>query len=164
MIEHRQRAWAKKKINQKHATLFKEDELKPVHDGAMLCVVKAIGKTLDFALLEAKKLEQPLYILFIREQRIVTEEDLTRTWLDDDNACTLFDYAKESSHDMNIKFFYAITSNTSGTIVQTAKELKASRLIIGKPRHSPIIQLLHGNVVQEVSEKLPDEIDLVIIS
>jgi amino acid transporter len=164
VLEHRQRAWANKKINQKHATMFKEDELKPVHYGAMLCVVNKIGKTLDFALNEAKKMEQPLNILFIKEQKVVSEEDHMRSWLDDENACNLFDYAQESSHEMDLKFFYAITDMASGTIVQTANDLKVSRLIIGKPRHSPIIQLLRGNIVQEVSEKLPDEIDLVIIS
>lgn len=164
VIEHRQRAWANKKFNQRHATMFKEDELKPVKSGAMLCVVNKVGRTLDFALLEAKKLEQPLYILFVREQKVVTEEDRARSWLEDENACNLFDYAQESSHEMSIKFFYAVTDATSDTIVQTANDLKASRLIIGKPRHSPMLQLLRGNIVQEVSEKLPDEIDLVIIS
>lgn len=164
VVEHRQRAWANKKVNQKHSSLFEEDELVPVHEGAMICAVSAIGKTLDFALLEAKKLGQPLYILFIKEQKIVMEEDISKSWLDDDKACSLFDYAKESSHDMTIKFFYAITSNAAETIVQTANDLKASRLIIGRSRRSPIIQLLRGNIVQEVSEKLSRNIDLVIIS
>lgn len=164
VLEYRQRTWANKKVSQKHASLFKEDNLTPINDGAMLCVVNTIGKTLNYSLLEAKKLEQPLYILFLKEQRVVTEEDRKRTWLDDDEACTLFDYAKESSHEVKIKFFYAITDVTSDTIVQTAHQLKVSRLIIGKPRHSPMVQLLRGNVAQEVSDKLSDEIDLVIIS
>lgn len=164
VLEYRQKAWANKKINLKHASLYEEDSLTPVHHGAMLCVVNTVGKTLNFGLLEAKKLGQPLYILFIKEQRVISEEDRQRSWLDDEAACNLFDYAKDSSHEMTIKFFYAITDRPSETIVQTAKDLKTSRLIMGKPRHSKMLQLLRGNISQEVSDKLPDEIDLVIIS
>lgn len=164
VVEYRQRAWANKKVNLKHASLYKENELTPIHSGAILCAVNTVGKTLNFALLEAKKLGQPLYILFLREQRVVTEEDRSKSWLEDEEACNLFDYAQESSHEMNIKFFYAVTDSSSDTIVQTAVELKASQLMIGKPRHSPLLQIIKGNVAQEVSDKLPDEIDLLVLS
>jgi len=164
VIEFRQKAWSEKKVNVKHASLYKEDELNPINYGAMLCVVNVVGKTLNFALFEAKELKQPLYILFIKEQKVVSEADRHRPWLDDEAACALFDYAKDSSHEIVIKFFYAVTDRPSDTIVQAAKDLKTSRLIIGRPRHSKILRLLRGNLSQEVAEKLPNEIDLVIIS
>jgi amino acid transporter len=34
----------------------------------MLCAVRGIGRTLDFALEEAKETDRPLYLLFVREQ------------------------------------------------------------------------------------------------
>ena len=48
-------------------------------------------KTLYFAIQEARQFQQPLYILFIREQKVITHHDTERTWLDDAQACDLFD-------------------------------------------------------------------------
>ncbi|WP_068467354.1 universal stress protein [Candidatus Protochlamydia phocaeensis] len=164
VIEHRQRQWATKKVKLKHASLYTDDTRVPLHQGAMLCAVRSVGKTLNFALQEAKKYEQPLYILFIREQKIITEEDRSRTWLDDEEACRIFDYAKDSSHEMVIKFFYTVSDSPVDTIVDMAERLHVSRIILGRPRHSAMLQMLRGNVVREVSEILPPEIDLLVIS
>ncbi len=164
VIEHRQRQWASKKVTLRHASLYTDDTRTPLHYGAILCAVRTIGKTLNFALQEAKKHDQPLYILFIREQKVVTDEDKNRTWLDDEEACKIFDYAKDSSHEMTIKFFYAVSASPVTTIVSMAQELKVSSIILGRPRHSAMLQMLRGNVVQEVSEVLPPDIDLLVIS
>lgn len=164
VIEHRQRQWAAKKVKLKHASLFSGDTRVPLHYGAILCAVRTIGKTLNFGLQEAKRHEQPLYILFIREQKVITEEDKNRTWLDDEEACRIFDYAKDSSHEMAIKFFYAVSDSPSDTIVEMANELHVSRIIMGRPRYNAMIQMLRGNVIQEISEILPPEIDLLVIS
>ena len=48
---------------------------------AMLCTVR-IGRTLDFALQEAKGTDRPLYVLFVREQPILAPEDRKRKWID----------------------------------------------------------------------------------
>lgn len=164
VIEQRQKQWAAKKVEQKHASLYADDTKVPLHYGAMMCAVKTVGKTLNFALQEAKHFEQPLYILFIREQKVIIEDDHARTWLDDDEACRIFDYAKESSHEMNIKFFYSVSADPAHAIVDMAKQLQVSRVILGKPRHSPVLQMLRGNIVQEVSDILPGSIDLLVIS
>src|SRR5271165_4010009 len=42
---------------------------------AMLCAVRGIGRTLDFALQEARETDRPLYLLFVREQPILAPED-----------------------------------------------------------------------------------------
>jgi nucleotide-binding universal stress UspA family protein len=164
VIEQRQKQWATKKVKLRHASLYSDDTRVPLHYGAFLCAVKTIGKTLNFALQEAKHYEQPVYILFVREQQIITEEDRSRTWLDDDDACRIFDYAKESSHEITIKFFYAISNSPAETIADMAKDLHVSRVILGRPRQSAMIQLLRGNIVQEVSEILSPQIDLLVIS
>lgn len=164
VIEQRQKKWAAKKVAVKHASLYADDTRTPLHYGAIMCAVKTVGKTLNFALQEAKRHEQPLYILFVREQKIIIEEDRVRIWLDDEEACRIFDYAKESSHEMNIKFFYDVSDFPAVTITDMAKQLRVSRLILGRPRHSAILQALRGNVVQEVSDLLPADIDLLVIS
>lgn len=164
VVEQRRKKWEQRKIKPKHASLYADDTKVPLHFGAILCAVRSVGKTLHFALQEAKSYEQPLYILYVREQKVITEEDRTRTWLEDETACNIFDFAKESSHEMSIKFFYAVSDSPAHTIVEMSKDLKASRLILGRPRHSILLNMLRGNLTQEVAEVLPPEIDLLVIS
>lgn len=164
VVEHRQRQWAARKVKLRHASLYIDDTRTPLHKGAILCAVRTVGKTLNFALEEAKQHHQPLYILFIREQKIITPEDRNRVWLDDEEACKIFDYAKDSASEVDIKFFYEVSDSPVETISKMAQELHVSRLILGRPRHSVMLQLLRGNIVQEISEVLPPEIDLLVIS
>jgi amino acid transporter/nucleotide-binding universal stress UspA family protein len=164
VVERRQKQWAAKKVKLRHASLFTDDTRVPLHEGAILCAVRTIGKTLNFALQEAKRYNQPLYILFIREQKVVLPEDRARTWLDDEEACKIFDYAKDSASEIDMKFFYEVSDSPVETIANMAQQLHVSRVILGRPRHSVMLQLLRGNIVQEISEVLPPEIDLLVIS
>lgn len=164
VVEYRQRQWSSKKVKLRHASLFTDDTRVPLHQGAILCAVRTIGKTLNFALQEAKQYQQPLYILFVREQKVITEEDRHRTWLDDPEACRIFDYAKDSAHEVSIKFFYEVSDSPVETIIEIAQRLHISRLILGRPRHSVMLQMLKGNIAQEISEVLPPDIDLLVIS
>lgn len=164
ILEQRQKQWIQKKIRLRHASLFTEDNKVLLHYGAFLCAVRSIGKTLNYALEEAKTYEQPLYILFIREQKVITEDDRSRSWLDDEDACKIFDYAKDSSHEMTIKFLYAVSDSPADTIIEFANKLKVSRIIMGRPRHNYMLQMLRGNVIHDIIEFIPPEIDLVVIS
>lgn len=164
VVEHRQKQWAAKKVKLKHASLFTDDTQTPLHEGAMLCSIRTVGKTLNFALQEARQFKHPLYILFIREQKIITPEDMNRTWLDDNEACNIFDYAKDNAHDIEMRFFYEVSDSPVGTILHYSQQLQISRLILGRPRHSVMLQMLRGNVVQEISEVLSPDIDIVVIS
>lgn len=164
IVEYRQRRWMSKKVKLRHASLFADDTRSPLHSGAMLCAIRTIGKTLNFALQEAKTHHQPLYLLFIREQKIITPEDRNRIWLDDEEACRIFDYAKDNAPDIDLKFFYKVSESPAETIVNIAEQVHASRLILGRPRYSVMLQLLRGNIVQEISEVLPPDIDLIVIS
>jgi amino acid transporter len=164
VAEYRQRQWASKKVTLRHASLYTDDTRTPLHEGAILCAIRTTGKTLDFAIEEARRANQPLYILFIREQRVITDEDHTRLWIDDPVACEIFDYAKENSHDMVIKFFYSVSDSPARTIVDRAQQLHVSRIVLGRPRYSKVLQMVRGNIVQEVSDILSPEIDLLVIS
>ena len=48
------------------------------------------------------------------------------------------------------------------TIVDVAATLGASRLILGAPKRNALLNLLRGNVIREVSNLLPEEIDLLV--
>ncbi|MFI0434917.1 MAG: amino acid permease [Parachlamydiaceae bacterium] len=164
VVEHRQKQWAAKKVKLRHASVYTDDYRLPLHEGAILCAVRSTGKTLDFAIEEATQLYQPLYILFIREQKVITEEDRNRTWLDDPEACRIFDDAKSKAPQLNIKFFYLVSAFPVEAIANMVEKLHVSRLILGRPRDSFMLQLLRGNIAREISEILSPDVDLIVIS
>ncbi len=129
---------------------------------AILCAVRSAGRTLDFALREAAKAGSRLYLLFVREQPFMTEEDARRKWQQDPDASTIFAEAKQKAENITPLFCYAVSPSAAETIVDVAATLGASRVILGAPQRSALMNLLRGNVIREVSNSLPEEIDLVV--
>jgi len=129
---------------------------------AILCAVRSAGRTLDFALREAQKAGSRLYLLFVREQPFMTEEDARRKWQQDPEASTIFAEAKQKAEDITPLFCYAVSPSAAETIVDVAATLGASRVILGAPQRSALMNLLRGNVIREVSNSLPEEIDLLV--
>ena len=129
---------------------------------AILCAIRGTGRTLDFALREAQRLSARLYLLFVREQAFVTEQDRKRKWQDDAEASRIFTEAKLKAGDQQPLFAYAISPSAAATIVDFAATLGASRLILGAPQRNAFLNLLRGNVIREVSSSLPEEIDLLV--
>ncbi|HEX3818064.1 MAG TPA: universal stress protein UspA, partial [Chthoniobacterales bacterium] len=103
-----------------------------------------------------------LYLLFVREQRFLTEQDTKRKWQEDSEAREVFENARARSADQPPLFCYAVSESASQTIVDIAATVGASRLILGAPRRGAMIKLLRGNLVHEVSSTLPEEIDLLV--
>ena len=129
----------------------------------MLCAVRGTGRTLDFALKEAQMTRRPLYLLFVREQSVITEEDRRRKWIDDDEAGQIFAHARERAEGhVTMLPCYAVSDSAAGTIVDIAATVGASRLILGAPNRSAVVNLLRGNIVRDVSSLLPEEIDLLV--
>jgi amino acid transporter/nucleotide-binding universal stress UspA family protein len=129
---------------------------------AILCAIRGTGRTLDFALREARKTGSRLYLLFVREQAFMTEQDAKRKWQDDEEASRVFNEAKQKAGDHPPLFAYAVSPSAAETIVDIAATLGASRLILGAPQRNALINLLRGNVIREVSNSLPEEIDLLV--
>jgi nucleotide-binding universal stress UspA family protein len=129
---------------------------------AILCAVRSAGRTLDFALREARKTGSRLYLLFVREQPFMTEQDVGRKWQEDEEASKIFDDAKQKAGDQPPLFAYAVSPSAAETIVDVAATLGASRVILGAPQRHALINLLRGNVIREVSNSLPEEIDLLV--
>jgi amino acid transporter/nucleotide-binding universal stress UspA family protein len=129
---------------------------------AILCAIRGTGRTLDFALREARKTGARLYLLFVREQAFMTEQDSKRKWQEDDEASRIFNEAKQKAGDQTPLFAYAVSPSAAETIVDLAATLGASRLILGAPQRNALINLLRGNVIREVSNSLPEEIDLLV--
>ena len=129
---------------------------------AILCAIRGTGRTLDFALKEARQTRRRLYLLFVREQPFMTEQDTKRKWQEDAEASAIFVAAKQQAADMTPLFCYAVSPSAAETIVDVAATIGASRVIVGAPQRNALVNLLRGNVIREVSNSLPEEIDLLV--
>jgi amino acid transporter/nucleotide-binding universal stress UspA family protein len=132
------------------------------HGLPLLCAVRGIGKTLDFALEEARESHRPLYLLFIREQPVITGEDRKRKWRDDDEARAIFMYAHDHAEGAVVLPGYAVSDSPADTIVDFAATIGASRLLLGAPARSGLVNLLRGNIIRRVSDALPEDIHLLV--
>jgi amino acid transporter len=128
----------------------------------MLCAVRGIGRTLDFALQEARETDRPLYLLFVREQPILAPEDRKRKWIDDEEAREIFSYAKRKSEGHTMLPCYAVSDSAADTIVDIAATVGASYLILGAPERNMLVNLLRGNIIRNISSILPEEIHLLV--
>jgi nucleotide-binding universal stress UspA family protein len=130
---------------------------------SILCAIRGTGRTLDFALREARETGHRLYLLFVREQAFMTAQDAKRKWQEDPEASTIFGEAIRKSDSTHPPLFcYAVSPSAAETIVDIAATLGASRLILGAPKRNALLNLLRGNVIREVSNSLPEEIDLLV--
>ena len=131
----------------------------------ILAAIRGTGRTLDFALMEAAKLDRTLYLLFVREQTVITVEDQRRKWVKDPEASEIFQYAKARVGGRAMVLpCYAVSDSAAGTIVDVAATVGASRLILGSPQRSTLLNLLRGNIVRDVSSLLPEDIELVVFA
>jgi amino acid transporter/nucleotide-binding universal stress UspA family protein len=128
----------------------------------ILAAVRSIGRTLDFAIDEATETKRPLYLLYVREQPAYTIEDRKRKWMDDEEARRIFLYAAERADRHTVIPCYAVSAAPAQTIVDIAATVGASRLVLGAPQRSGLVNLLRGNVVREVSDALPENIHLLV--
>ncbi|CAF0702406.1 amino acid permease [Candidatus Methylacidithermus pantelleriae] len=130
----------------------------------ILCAVRDTGKTLDFAIKEAQATKRPLYVLFVRLQKVVTERDRRRVWQEDPDAKRIFGYALSRLPKGWVTPCYVVSESVPEAIVQAAAQLGASRVILGFPREAFVIEFLRGNFVREVARRLPENVELVIVS
>src|SRR2546421_6606089 len=75
---------------------------------AILCAIRGTGRTLDFALREARETGRRLYLLFVREQRFMTEQDTKRKWQEEPEASEIFSTAKNQTGDHQPLFCYSV--------------------------------------------------------
>jgi amino acid transporter/nucleotide-binding universal stress UspA family protein len=128
----------------------------------MMCAVRGLGKTLDFAIEEARQSDRPLYLLFIRPVPILLEDDFRRKWQDDPEARLLFTEAKRKAGSHPLIPCYAVSDAVAHTIVDITATVGVSHLILGAPERHGLAHLLRGNIIREISDSLPDNIHLLV--
>ena len=133
-----------------------------VSGSPLLCAVRGINPTLEFAIKEAQETRRPLYVAFIREQPVLAEGDLARKWQDDDEAARIFAYAKGKLGGQAFRPCYAVSDSPADTIVDIAATIGAERLILGTKRRSVLLNVLRGNIIRRIARLLPEQIDLLV--
>ncbi|HEY5912432.1 MAG TPA: universal stress protein [Verrucomicrobiae bacterium] len=128
----------------------------------ILCAVRGVGRTLDFAIEEARETGRRLYVLFVREQAVITPEDRDRKWREDPEAEAIFEYAEAKAGTGHAFPCYAVSDSAADSIVDLAATLGVARLILGSPQRSTLLNLLRGNIIRQVSGLLPDNIHLLV--
>jgi nucleotide-binding universal stress UspA family protein len=128
----------------------------------LLCAIRGIGRTLDFAIQEARETKRPLYLLFVRVLPVITEADARRKWQDDDDAREIFSHAFKEAGGHPVLPCYAVSDAPAETIVDITATMGASHLLLGAPSRSGLAALLSGDIVRKVSKILPEDIHLLI--
>ncbi len=132
------------------------------YTGPMLTAVRGPGRTLDFAVSEAADNGQPLYVLFVREQPVIAPGDRRKKWIDDEEACAVFESLRGKGLGETIIPCYAISDAPAHTIADLASTIGAERVLLGAPKRSSFIHILRGNIIREVAKLLPDDIHLLV--
>lgn len=135
----------------------------PGKDHAILCPVTKMHHALTVAIEKATKQNRPLYILFLREQKVITDFDATRTFEEDEEAQTVYDFVMEKAGSENFHFHYSITDSRPDAIVKFARKLNISEVILPLPSRGPIGLLIRGNPVRDVMRLLPSDIKIYVI-
>ena len=133
-----------------------------VSGAPLLCAIRGVGRTLDFALQAARETKRPLYLLFVRALPVITQADQKRKWQEDDEARQIFSYAFEHAQGHPVFPCYTVSDATAETIVDIAATMGAAELVLGAPSRSGLAALLSGNIVRQISDLLPEDIYLLI--
>lgn len=128
----------------------------------MLCAVRGVGKTLDFAIEEAIQSDRPLYLLYIRTVPILMEDDSKRKWQEDPEAKEIFLDARKKAGSHPLFPCYAVSESVAHTVVDITATMGASLLVLGAPERRGLINLLRGNIIREILDNLPDDIHLLV--
>lgn len=132
------------------------------HGGPILAAVRGLGKTLDFAVGEARETGRPLYIMFIREQPVIAPGDRKKKWHDDKDAKMIFESLKEEGLGETILPCYTISDSPPDAIADLASTIGAERVIIGASQRGKLVNMLRGDMISTLSKMLPEDMYLVV--
>ena len=130
---------------------------------ADLCVVRRLGKALKTSIEDSKAHNTPLNILFVREQKVISDRDLKRTAENDPMAKRIFKYANEHGNPTLINFYYSVTDSFADIAAAYALRLEAPCVIIDAPP-SKVLSAIRGNYVELLRPHLPERTILKVIS
>lgn len=135
---------------------------------SILVAVRGLTPVLRFASEEARLRQANLYVLYVKELAVSLPARLEMPerprWQDDPEAAQIMLPMLElgKQNQVNVIPLYAISDNPAHTILDLAATMGIDLLMLGSPHRGRLVKLLKGNVVAEVAQNLPPNIQLLI--
>ncbi len=134
----------------------------------ILVAARGLTPVLRFALEEARFRNGSLYVLYVKELAVALPGPINQAerprWQDDGQASqimvTMIELGRQ--HGVAVVPVYAVSDSPATTILDLAATLGVEMLMLGAPQRHTLARLLKGNVVNEVADSLPENIQLVI--
>lgn len=130
--------------------------------GALLCIVKKLGKAARRAIEESRTNNTPLNIIFVREQSFIVDQDLKKKGIKDKEFRSLLDYIRKNGDPTLTHFYYSVTDSFVEIALAYAERLEATRILIDAP-DSKALTLIKGNDLAAVKKQLPLDTQLIAL-
>jgi nucleotide-binding universal stress UspA family protein len=157
------------------AAVVRPERLEPLRPNlatgqSILVAARGFTPVLRYALEEAKLRQGNLYVLYVKQLSVNLPGPLANPerprWQSDRQAAEImygmFDLAQSAG--VQVLPVYAVSDNPAATILDITATLGVDILMLGAPHRTALTKLLRGDVVTEVAQNLPDNIQLVIHS
>jgi amino acid transporter len=131
--------------------------------GGTLCITRRLGKGVKKAVDLSNRQKTPLNIVFVREQKVISDRDLKRTGAKDSAAKRVFDYVKEHGDPQLIHTYYCVTDSYINIALAYAERFEVTRIIVDAPP-SKFHTLIRGNPVKALQRQLPPAIVFTAVS
>lgn len=102
----------------------------------ILCAVRRKCLALEKAVEKSLMNGYPLQVVFIKEQSVITEADLTKKWHNDAEAAIVVEFLKKHDPEL-IHFEYGISDSFEDITAALALRLEVSEVIIERPPKFP---------------------------
>jgi amino acid transporter/nucleotide-binding universal stress UspA family protein len=135
---------------------------------SIMVAARGVTPVLRFALEEAKLRQGPLYVLYVKELAVSLPGSVGAAerprWQEDRRAAEIMYGMLELGRETGVQVVpvYTISDNPSMSILDLSATLGIDLLILGATHRQTLASLLKGNVVAEVANNLPPNIQLVI--
>lgn len=143
-----------------------EFRLKPGQN--LMVAARGLTPVLRFALEEARLRQANLYVLYVKTIAVAppgrpAPADKPR-WQDDPVAAPIMTAMLTQAEPLGVRVvpLYAVSDNPAATILDLAATLGVDMLILGARTRRTLAQLFRGDVVNQVSRHLPENIELII--
>lgn len=131
---------------------------------SILCTSRKIDKALQTALERSRKDQLHLNILYVKQQTVISDDDLLKTWTDDPEAVAIHDYAVATGNKDLLNFYYSVSDSPADIIAAYAMRLEVKELYLDMPHHGKLYTFVQGNFIDELRQNIPEDVEIVLIS
>jgi amino acid transporter/nucleotide-binding universal stress UspA family protein len=134
----------------------------------VLVAARGLTPVLRFALEEARLRQASLYVLYVKELAVTLPGPLQGgeqpRWQNDKQAAAIMYSMLELGRESGVRVvpLYAVSENPAATILDLAATLGIDILVLGSRHRRTLVSILKGDVVQEVANSLPENIQLIL--